>query len=172
MLKEETFPIPTKYIDVTKTTHTSLDVLMEKNDDYWNVDGDREVSDTWTGFTRFTKLNLMEKKNCQMHGFTRFILLNERPPDGYTGSGLRLTRKQTTSGPDNVWPDTWTHMSHAAKKKTKQSWAIEKPELDNTRQLRGIFFFEPNDEEFKLTIKTARRKLEVPMPAAMPCKIR
>ena len=28
MPKEETFPIPTKYIDVTRTTHTSLDVLM------------------------------------------------------------------------------------------------------------------------------------------------
>ena len=44
-------------------------------------------------------------------------------------------------------------------------------ELDNARQLRGIFFIEPNDEEFKLTMKAARRKLEVPMPAAMPCKI-
>ena len=39
------------------------------------------------------------------------------------------------------------------------------------RQLRGTFFIEPNDEEFKLTMKAARRKLEVPMPAAMPCKI-
>ena len=83
----------------------------------------------------------------------------------------RLTRKQTTSRPDNVWPDMWTHMSDAAKKKAKQKWAIEKPKLDNARQLRGIFFIEPNDEEFKLTIKAARRKLEVPMPAAMPCKI-
>ena len=36
---------------------------------------------------------------------------------------------------------------------------------------RNIFFIEPNDEEFKLTMKAARRKLEVPMPAAMPCKI-
>ena len=36
---------------------------------------------------------------------------------------------------------------------------------------RGIFFIEPNDEEFKLTMQAARRKLEVPMPAAMPCKI-
>ena len=35
----------------------------------------------------------------------------------------------------------------------------------------GIFFIEPNDEEFKITIKATRRKLEVPMPAAMPCKI-
>ena len=62
-------------------------------------------------------------------------------------------------------------MSDAAKKKAKQTWAIEKPKLDNARQLRGTFFIEPNDEEFKLTMKAARRKLEVPMPAAMPCKI-
>ena len=54
------------------------------------------------------------------------------------------------------------------KKKAKQKWAIETPKLDNARQLRGIFFIEPNDEEFKLTMKAARRKLEVPMPAAMP----
>ena len=62
-------------------------------------------------------------------------------------------------------------MSDAAKSKAKQKWAIEKPKLDNARQLRGIFFIEPNDEEFKLAMKAARRKLEVPMPAAMPCKI-
>ena len=61
-------------------------------------------------------------------------------------------------------------MSDAAKKKAKQRWAIEKPKLDNARQLRGTFSIEPNDEEFKLTMKAARRKLEVPMPAAMPCK--
>ena len=34
-----------------------------------------------------------------------------------------------------------------------------------------IILIEPSDEDIKLTIKTARRKLEVPMPAAMPCKI-
>ena len=62
-------------------------------------------------------------------------------------------------------------MSDAAKKKAKQRWAIENPKLDNARQSRGIFFIEPNDEEFKLTMKAARRKLEVPMTAAMPCKI-
>ena len=28
--QEETFPIPTKYIDVSRTTRTSFDVLMEK----------------------------------------------------------------------------------------------------------------------------------------------
>ena len=46
---EETFPIPLKYSDVARTA------------DNWNVDGDRELSDAWTGFTKF-------------------ILLNEKPP--------------------------------------------------------------------------------------------
>ena len=69
MPKEESFPIPLKYIDVTKTTHTSQDISLEKHlDDYWNVDGERELSDASTGFTRF-------------------FLVHERPPDGYTWSG-------------------------------------------------------------------------------------
>ena len=69
MPKEESFPIPLKYIDVTRTTHTSSDILLEKHiDDDWNVDGKRELSDAWTAFTRF-------------------ISLNERPPDGYTRCG-------------------------------------------------------------------------------------
>ena len=55
MPKEETFPIPMKYIDVTRTTDTSLDVLSEKIEDYWNVDGDRDLSVAWTGFTRHQK---------------------------------------------------------------------------------------------------------------------
>ena len=36
--REESFPIPLKYIDVTRTTHTNLDVKQEKRiDDYWNI---------------------------------------------------------------------------------------------------------------------------------------
>ena len=82
--REETFPIPTKYIDVTRTTHTSFDVMLEKQiEDYWNVDGERVLSEAWTGFTSF-------------------VLLKERPLDEYTWSGERLTRKQNTSRPDDV----------------------------------------------------------------------
>ena len=41
--REESFPIPLKYIDVTRTTHTNLDVKQEKRiDDYWNIDGSRD----------------------------------------------------------------------------------------------------------------------------------
>ena len=117
-------------------------VLLEKNiDDYWNVDGDRELSDMWTGFTRFT-------------------VLNEKPPDGYKWSRGRLTRKQTTSRPDTLWPEIWKERSEAFKRRKKQKWAIEKPKLDNAR-----------DGEIKDIMENVRRKLEVPMPAATPCKI-
>ena len=53
--REESFPIPLKYIDVSRTTHTNLDVKQERRiDDYWNIDGSRDLSDSWTGFTQFT----------------------------------------------------------------------------------------------------------------------
>ena len=61
-------------------------------------------------------------------------------------------------------------MSDASKREEKQKWAIEKPKLENARRLRGICFIEPDGDEFKRTMKNARRKLEIPMPAAMPCE--
>ena len=48
--KEESFPVPLKYIDVTRTTHTSLEVLLEKI---------LKITGTW-----------MENENYQMHGQT------------------------------------------------------------------------------------------------------
>ena len=50
-LREESFPIPLKYIDISRTTHTNFDVKQEQRiDDYWNIDGSRDLSDPWTGF--------------------------------------------------------------------------------------------------------------------------
>ena len=151
--REESFPIPLKYIDVTRTTHTNLDVKLEKRiDDYWNIDGSRDLSDPWTGFTQFT-------------------LLDEKAPDGYTWSGGRLTRKQLTSRPDHLWPELWKSMGKHAKLKEKQKWSEEKLHLENARKLRGIYFIDPEDTEFKETIKNARKKLEISVAPAMPCKI-
>ena len=89
---EETFPIPLKYIDVTRTTLTSLDVLQEKRiNDYWNVDMDRTLSGSWTGFTKFT-------------------FMNEKPPPRYMWSGQRFTKNQATTRPD-LLPEIWVGMS-------------------------------------------------------------
>ena len=50
--KEESFPIPQRYIDVVKRTHTTLDVLLESRVyDHCIIDGDRNLSEPWTGFT-------------------------------------------------------------------------------------------------------------------------
>ena len=62
-------------------------------------------------------------------------------------------------------------MGKHAKLKEKQKWSNEKLHLENARQLRGIYFIDPEDKEFKETIKNARKKLETPLPPAMPCKI-
>ena len=58
------------------------------------------------------------------------------------------------------------------RKKEKHQLAIEKPKLDNSRKLRGIYFIDPDDGELKETIQNARKKLEIPMEAAMPLKLR
>ena len=62
-------------------------------------------------------------------------------------------------------------MGKNAKLKEKQKWSHEKLHLDNARKLRGIYFIDPEDKEFKETTKNARKKLETPVAPAMPCKI-
>ena len=152
-LKEKSFPIPLKYIDVSRITHTNLEVEQERRiDDYWNIDGSRDLSDLWTGFTQFT-------------------LLEEEPPDGYMWSWWRLTRKQLTSRPDHLWPELWKSTGKNAKLKEKQKWSNEKLHLENARKLRGTCFIDPEDKEFKETIKNARKKLETSVAPAVPCKI-
>ena len=85
-------------------------------------------------------------------------------------SGERLTRKQLTSRPDHLWPEPWEKMGKNAKLKEKQKWSHGELHLDNARKLRGIYFIDPEDKEFKETIKNARKKLETPVAPAMPCK--
>ena len=58
-----------------------------------------------------------------------------------------------------------------AKLKEKHKWSNEELHLENARKLRGIYFIDPEDKEFKETVKDARKKLETPIAPAMPCKI-
>ena len=130
-----------------------MDVKQEKRiDDYWSIDGSRDLSDSWTSFTQFT-------------------LLQEEAPDGYMWSGERLTSKQLTSRPDHLWSELWKSMGKHAKLKEKRKWWNEKRHLENARKLRGIYFIDLEDKEFKESIKNARKKLETSVAPAMPCKI-
>ena len=118
--------------------------------DYWNIDGSRGLSDSWTGFTQFT--------------------LSEKPPEGNMWSGRRLTKRQATSRPDHLWLELCRRMSKNAKLMEKHKWSIEKPKLDNARRLRGIYFIDPEDMKFKEIFQNERRTLETPMAPAMFCK--
>ena len=120
--REESFPFPLKYIDVSRTTHANWDVKQERRiDSFWNVDRPRDLSDPWTGFTQF-------------------ILLQEKPPDGFLWFGVRLTKKQLTYRPDYSCPELWTKLGRNAQLKERQKWSHEKPKLDNARKnTRNLF---------------------------------
>ena len=62
-------------------------------------------------------------------------------------------------------------MGKHAKLKEKQKWSEERIHLENARKLKGVYFIDPEDTEFKETIKNARKKLETSVALAMPCKI-
>ena len=51
-------------------------------------------------------------------------------------------------------------MGKQAKLKEKQKLSEEKFHLENAIKLRGIYFTDPEDAEFKETIKNARKKLK------------
>ena len=53
----------------------------------------------------------------------------------------------------------------------KAKMSEEKLHLEHARKLRGIYFIDLEDTEFKETIKNARKKLETSVAPAMPCKI-
>ena len=50
-------------------------------------------------------------------------------------------------------------MSKATEKKENQEWASEKPKLDNAQKLRGIHFIDPEDGEYKETIKHRKKEI-------------
>ena len=132
--REESFPIPLKYIDVSRTTHTNLDVMQERRiDDCWNIDGSSDLSGYWTGF------------------HSVFTLLNEKPLDGRNvvqgETDKTVSDNQARSLMARILDEIGK--GRTAKLREKQKWSIEIPKLDNTRRLRGIYFIDPEDMEFK-----------------------
>ena len=107
-------------------------------DDDWNVDVDRNLSDSWTGFTKFTPLCENPLKRIHV---------------------VRLAKIQATTRPDHLWPKMWSGMSKAAQRMEKQQWVIEKSKLHSARKLRGIYFVDPDDGEFKETITKSTEKV-------------
>ena len=112
-----------------------------------------------------------ETEVCQIHGqVSRDLRYSRKPRKGNMWSGERLTKIQTTSRPDHIWPDAWTRIGKAAQIRKNQEWAIEKPKLDHARNLRRIYSIDPSDKNYKNKIKNARRKLETSTATGTTCK--
>ena len=91
--RKESFPTPLKYIDVTRTTHTNLDVKQEKRiDDYWNIDGFRDLSDPWTGGQEDGVPKAGQKG---VGGLARVPNLRVCELPSVTGCGTRRERRMT-----------------------------------------------------------------------------
>ena len=141
--REESFPIPLKkYIDVSRTTHTKLDVKQEKRiDDYWNIDGSRDLYDYWTGFTQFT-------------------LFDEKALDGYTWSRKRLTRNSLHPRQITYGQNSGAKWERNAKLKENQKWSHEnfnsithencEGSISSTRRTNGVTRGKSNEIKSKL----------------------
>ena len=94
--REESFPIPLKYIDFSRTTQTNLDVKQEKRIDNY-------VEHRW--------VTILVRSLDRFHTFS---LLEEKPPDGHMLVGGRLTRK--TACTDHLWQNSGSQWESTPKK--------------------------------------------------------
>ena len=183
--KEETFPNPLKYIDVTRTAHTELDVVARKSriDDYCAC---RCGSKFVRLMERIHEVHISEWKTSKRKNVVRgtaykhssnyqtwlFVVWNvawhvkSSSEEGNASMGYRKTQSsimqegweasicgQTISGQKygpacHQWPEIWTSMNGR----------LKSPQVDNARRLRGIYFIDPEDGEYKATIKKTRRQ--------------
>ena len=133
--REESFPIPLKYIDVSRTTRTNLDVMQERRiDDYCNIDGSRDLSDSWTGFTQFTQLD-------------------EKPPDGQMWSGRRLTKRKVTDRGEEQ--GNLLGESDGSSSTPLQDSSYDGEARNDFRSISGIRvkLYVPNEESFPIPLK-------------------
>ena len=76
---KDDLPILLNYIDFQRQAKISIDVLHEATiDDYWNVDGDKSLSDPRIGMTRFE-------------------FFHKKTPEGHMWVPGRLTKKKVTT---------------------------------------------------------------------------
>ena len=116
--------------------------------------------------TSKTAITLNQESNFTRQE-TSYTAITLNPESNFT---RRREESFPTSRPDFLWPELWKKLGRNAQLKERQKWSHEKPKLDNARKLRGIYFIDPEDKEFKETIKNARKKLETPVAPAMLCK--
>lgn len=120
-LDKETCPIPLDWIDVGRYTYTDLSSECEtKIKDFWPTENVKPLSDFWIGRTEFELLRPKAKK-------------------GYHWCDGRLTRRQKTDRPPDIWPEIWDAMSKKEKKLAVERWRKEWPRRKAAQQGRHLY---------------------------------
>ena len=150
--RESDCPIPLKYLDVHRVTTTDLESQTERDiEDCWmETNAERDLSAPWLGRTSF-------------------LLLRPPPKKGHEYVKGRLTRKQKTSRPGNVYTEVWSSLSPGDQKKARALWPALRKTLEAARKKRGIYTVQDEQiDDYQHTIAEARQKLKLPPVPAMP----
>ena len=70
------------------------------------------------------------------------------PPEGHMWVHGRLTKKQATARPENIWPDLMVKNVENSQPQAINMWAEEKTKLDAARERRGIYFIPKDDPDY------------------------
>ena len=127
--REESFPIPLKYIDVTRTTHTNLDVKQ---------------ASMIIGISMDLETRLILGKVSH-----NLLYWKKKLPTDICGPGRDYRENSLHPSQIIYGQKIWKIMGKNAKLKERQKWSNEKPKLDNARRLRGIY---------SLTLRTRNSK--------------
>ena len=101
---------------------------------------------------------LKNQSSIMLEDYEEFISLTLRTRNSKKPSRMLARKLETPVGPA---------MHRKTCKKSKRG----ETRGENARKWRGIYFIDPEDTEFKETIKNARKQLETSVAPAMPCKI-
>ena len=91
-------PIPIRYLDVMRTTETSIPFPENVISDHWTDIGTKNLSQDWTGRTIL---------------YPRMPI----PLEGFKWVNGGITKIVKTSRPDRVWPEVWQNMTDKQRKK-------------------------------------------------------
>ena len=117
--REESFPIPLKYIDVSRNYSYEFGCQAGKN------------------ASMIIGISMVQEICLNLGQVSLSLLQEEKTTNEYMWSGWRLTRKQLTSRPDHLWPELLEKMGKNTKLKEKQKWTQKKNlGLENARKLR------------------------------------
>ena len=142
---EETFSIPLEDVDVVRRTEHDIGCVAGNAvlKMIWNIDGGSRTVGAVDWVSRNPQYWL--KKLMDWY----------KCPRGW------LTKIQATSKVDNLKPENWSNVGRCSVEETEA----------RQRKNKGKYFTDPNDIEFKHTMKIARNVLELSMECAMACNV-